>query len=225
MRSPDEALTQVLESLANAAAQAERPAPRLLAVSKGQPVEAVRALAAAGQVAFGENYVQEGLAKIDALAGLGLEWHFIGRLQSNKCREVALKFDWLQSLDRERLVEPLERARASLARPLQVLVQVNPDGEAGKAGCSPEQVEGLAAAVAAMPHLRLRGLMAIPEPSPDPEARRASFRRLRAGFDALRAVYSTVDTLSMGMSADYPLAIAEGATLVRIGTALFGPRR
>jgi len=218
-------LTQVLKSLGNAAAQAERPAPRLLAVSKGQPADAIRALAAAGQSAFGENYVQEGLAKIAELAELGLEWHFIGRLQSNKCREVALHFDWLQSLDRERLVDPLDRERARLERPLQVLIQVNPDGEAGKSGCAPGQIQTLAAAIGATRHLRLRGLMAIPEPSPDPDARRATFRRLREWFDLLRASNPAVDTLSMGMSADYEMAVAEGATLVRIGTALFGPRR
>lgn len=219
-----DALQQVLESLENAAHQAERPVPRLLAVSKTQSAAAVRALADAGQRAFGENYVQEGVGKILALADPSLEWHLIGHLQSNKCRDAARHFDWLQSLDRLRLVAPLDRARAGHARPLQVLVQVNPDGEAGKSGCDPAELEVIAAAVAASPHLRLRGLMAIPEPHPDAAVRKATFRRLRAWFDALRAAHPGVDTLSMGMSADYAEAIAEGATMVRIGTALFGAR-
>ena len=217
-------LQQVLKSLDNAAREAERPTPRLLAVSKTMPPEAVRTLASFGQRAFGENYVQEGVAKIQALAELGLEWHLIGHLQSNKCREVARHFDWLQTLDRLRLVAPLDRERAGRAAPLQVLVQVNPDGQAGKSGCAPEDIDLLADAVAAAPNLRLRGLMAIPEPHPDEAVRRATFRRLRGWFDALRARHPGVDTLSMGMSGDYALAIAEGATMVRIGTALFGAR-
>lgn len=219
-----DALQQVLKSLEYAAREAERPPPRLLAVSKTQPAEAVRALADLGQRAFGENYVQEGVAKIQALADPTLEWHLIGHLQSNKCREVARHFDWLQSLDRLRLVAPLDRERAGQATPLQVLVQVNPDGEAGKSGCDPAEVEAIAAAVAAAPNLRLRGLMAIPEPHPDEAVRRATFRRLRGWFEALQAAHPGVDTLSMGMSADYAVAIAERATMVRIGTALFGAR-
>ena len=219
-----DALQQVLKSLENAAREAERPAPRLLAVSKTQPAEAVRGLADAGQRAFGENYVQEGVAKILALADPTLEWHLIGHLQSNKCRDVARHFDWLQSLDRLRLVAPLERERAGRP-PLQVLIQVNPDGEAGKSGCDPADIGALAEAVAAAPHLRLRGLMAIPDPHPDEAVRRATFRRLRGWFEALQATHPTVDTLSMGMSGDYALAIEEGATMVRLGTALFGARR
>lgn len=218
-----DALQQVLKSLENAAREAERPSPRLLAVSKTQPAEAVRGLADAGQRAFGENYVQEGVAKVQALADPSLEWHLIGHLQSNKCREVARHFDWLQSLDRLRLVAPLDRERAGRP-PLQVLIQVNPDGEAGKSGCDPADIEALAAAVVAAPNLRLRGLMAIPEPHPDEAVRRATFRRLRGWFEALQARHQDVDTLSMGMSGDYALAIEEGATMVRIGTALFGAR-
>lgn len=218
-----DALQQVLKSLENAAREAERPTPRLLAVSKTQPPEAVRGLADAGQRAFGENYVQEGVAKVQALADPSLEWHLIGHLQSNKCREVARHFDWLQSLDRLRLVAPLDRERAGRP-PLQVLIQVNPDGEAGKSGCDPADIEALAAAVVAAPNLRLRGLMAIPEPHPDEAVRRATFRRLRGWFEALQARHQDVDTLSMGMSGDYALAIEEGATMVRIGTALFGAR-
>ncbi len=223
MQPPNQALQNVLQTLDNAAATAKRPVPRLLAVSKTKPPEAVRALAAEGQTAFGENYVQEAVAKIQALRELGLEWHFIGQLQTNKCREVAEHFDWLQSLDRARLIAPLDRFRAGQA-PLQVLIQVNPDGEAGKSGCAPQDIAALAEAITQAPNLRLRGLMAIPEPTPDMEQRRATFRRLHDWFQALRQQYPQVDTLSMGMSEDFALAVAEGSTMVRIGTALFGSR-
>jgi pyridoxal phosphate enzyme (YggS family) len=197
---------------------------RLLAVSKMQPASAVRALHAAGQGAFGENYVQEALAKQAELADLDIEWHLIGPLQSNKCREVALHFDWLQTLDRAKLVDLLARHRPAGHAPLNVLVQVNIDDEASKSGCTPGEVDALAEAVAAQPALRLRGLMAIPAPSPDPAVRRAAFARMRTLFDALRAKHRAVDTLSMGMSDDLDLAIREGATMVRVGTALFGAR-
>ncbi|HLS84326.1 MAG TPA: YggS family pyridoxal phosphate-dependent enzyme [Arenimonas sp.] len=218
-------LQGVLQDIENAALLAGRPrGVRLLAVSKTRPPEAVRGLAAAGQRAFGENYVQEGLAKIQALADLALEWHLIGHLQSNKAALAARHFDWVQSLDRTRLVAALDRARPPDRPPLNVLIQVNVDAEAGKSGCRPGEVDALAEAVAAAPRLRLRGLMAIPEPHPDPERRRASFRALRERYEALAARYPGVDTLSMGMSEDFALAIAEGSTLVRIGTALFGPR-
>lgn len=218
-------LQGVLQDIENAALLAGRPrGVRLLAVSKTRPSEAVRGLAAAGQRAFGENYVQEGLAKIQALADLALEWHLIGHLQSNKAALAARHFDWVQSLDRTRLVAALDRARPPDRPPLNVLIQVNVDAEAGKSGCRPGEVDALAEAVAAAPRLRLRGLMAIPEPHPDPERRRASFRALRERYEALAARYPGVDTLSMGMSEDFALAIAEGSTLVRIGTALFGPR-
>lgn len=208
----------------NAAAGAERPSPRLLAVSKTQPAEAIAVLAGFGQRAFGENYVQEALAKIVALSTLGLEWHLIGHLQSNKCREVAEHFDWVQSLDRLKLVEALDRFRPASLPPLSVLLQVNPDGEASKSGCQPALIDELADAVAASPRLRLRGLMAIPEPAPDQQHRRATFRRMRDWFDALRVRHPGIDTLSMGMSEDFELAIQEGATMVRVGSALFGPR-
>jgi pyridoxal phosphate enzyme (YggS family) len=197
---------------------------RLLAVSKTRPASALRALHGEGQCAFGENYVQEALAKRAELADLALEWHLIGPLQSNKCREVALHFDWLQTLDRAKLVDPLARHREAGRTPLNVLVQVNIDDEASKSGCAPEEVDALVAAIAAQPALRLRGLMAIPAPSPDPLVRRAAFSRMRGLYDALRAVHPGIDTLSMGMSDDLDLAIAEGATMVRIGTALFGAR-
>ncbi|MCX7034640.1 MAG: YggS family pyridoxal phosphate-dependent enzyme [Arenimonas sp.] len=218
-------LHDVLQSIENAAKLAGRPrSVKLLAVSKTRPAEAVRDLASAGQLAFGENYVQEGVAKVQALAGLGLEWHLIGHLQSNKCREVAEHFDWVESVDRAKLVDALDRARPESLPPLNVLVQVNVDGEAGKSGCRPEDVPALADRVAASPRLRLRGLMSIPEPHPDPGHRRDSFRRLKALYDAVAARHPGVDTLSMGMSEDFDLAIAEGSTLVRVGTALFGAR-
>ena len=206
------------------AAQAAGHAVRLLAVSKKQAAAAIRELAAQGQLAFGENHVQEAVAKQRELADRGLEWHLIGPLQSNKCREAALHFDWLQSLDREKLLEPLNRFRPADAVPLNVLIQVNVDAEASKSGCVPEDVPVLARTIAQFPRLRLRGLMAIPEPHHDPERRRAAFARMRELFVALRADHPDIDTLSMGMSEDFELAIAEGATLVRIGTALFGAR-
>ncbi len=208
----------------DAAAQAAGHRARLLAVSKTKPTAAIRELAAQGQRAFGENRVQEALAKQRELTDLDLEWHLIGPLQSNKCREAALHFDWLQSLDREKLVEPLNRYRPAEAPPLNVLVQVNVDAEASKSGCAPEAVPVLARTIAQFPRLRLRGLMAIPEPHPDPAQRRFAFARMRALFDALQADHPDIDTLSMGMSEDFEMAIACGATLVRIGTALFGQR-
>jgi pyridoxal phosphate enzyme (YggS family) len=208
----------------DAAARRAGQSVRLLAVSKTQSAPAVRALAALGQVAFGENYVQEGLRKQRDLADLTLEWHAIGPLQSNKCREVAEHFDWLQSLDRSKLIEPLNHARPADAAPLQVLIQVNIDDEASKSGCAPSQIDALAAAVAGAPRLALRGLMAIPAPQADPAATRAAFARMRELYDHLRRQQPGVDTLSMGMSADFETAIATGATLVRIGSALFGAR-
>ncbi|MHB8309070.1 YggS family pyridoxal phosphate-dependent enzyme [Metallibacterium sp.] len=201
------------------------PAARLLAVSKTRPASAVRALATCGQRHFGENYVQEALAKQRELADLPLRWHLIGPLQSNKCREVARHFDWLESLDRAKLVALLDAARPAALPPLNVLIQVNIDDEAGKSGCKPAQTAELARLLAQAPRLALRGLMAIPAPVPDRAQRVAAFRRMRALFDALRMQHSTLDTLSMGMSDDYELAIACGATEVRVGSALFGPRR
>ena len=223
MNAPPESYAAVRQSVADAAHAAAREV-RLLAVGKTRPAAALRALAAQGQRAFGENYVQEALAKQRALADLDLEWHLIGPLQSNKCREVALHFDWLESLDREKLIAPLNRHRPADRAPLNVLIQVNIDDEAGKSGCTPQSVSALAAAITAAPRLQLRGLMAIPAPHADPSRRRAAFRRMRALFDALRAEHPDIDTLSMGMSGDFELAIAEGATEVRIGSALFGTR-
>lgn len=219
--TPPDPLSTVLARIDAAAGRAGR-AVRLLAVSKGQPEPAVRRLAAAGQHAFGENYLQEALARMDALAGLELEWHFIGRLQSNKAREVARRFDWIQSVDRRSLLGPLVRGREGVATPLNVLLQVNVDGEAGKGGCPPTELAELADAVAAEPRLRLRGLMAIPMPAVMDERRRA-FAALRGLYERLGDGHA-LDTLSMGMSDDFEVAIAEGSTMVRIGTALFGPR-
>jgi len=217
------AYSEILGRIQAAAAAAGHPA-RLLAVSKTKPADAVRALAAEGQRAFGENYVQEALAKQRELSDLALEWHLIGPLQSNKCREVASHFDWLQSLDRDKLIEPLSRFRPAERAPLNVLIQVNIDAEASKSGCAPDAVPALADAVAAAPRLRLRGLMAIPRPSRDAAVRGAAFARMRALFEATRSRHPGVDTLSLGMSDDFEQAIAAGATLVRIGTALFGAR-
>jgi len=205
---------------------AARPAPGagLVAVSKTQPAAAVRALAALGQRAFGENYVQEALAKQRELTGLTLEWHLIGPLQSNKCREAARHFDWVQSVDRAKLLPLLDRERPADRPPLNVLLQINIDAEANKSGCTPEAVMALADQASALPRLRLRGLMAIPEPHPEEARRRSAFARMRVLFGALRSRHSGCDTLSMGMSEDWPLALAEGATLIRVGSALFGAR-
>jgi len=218
------ALPEILSNLHNAAEAAGRPPPRLLAVSKTQPAEAVAALAAQGQRAFGENYVQEALAKMQALQALGLEWHLIGHLQSNKAEAVASHFDWVQSVDRPKLVAALARHRPAGRAPLNVLIQVNIDDESSKHGCAPRDVDALAEAIGAEPTLCLRGLMAIPAPWPEAERRRDAFVRMRTLFDSLAARHPQADTLSMGMSSDYAEAIAEGATLVRIGTALFGAR-
>jgi len=217
-------LSALQEQVQNAARAAGRPTPKVLAVSKTKPAEAIARLADAGQLAFGENYVQEAMAKIRTLEGRGLEWHLIGHLQSNKAREAARYFDWVQTVDRPKLVAALAANRPPELNPLNVLIQVNPDGEAGKSGCTPGQVAGLSALVAAEPRLRLRGLMAIPEPKEELADRRDAFASMARLFAQLQAQYDGVDTLSMGMSADYPLAIAEGATMIRIGTALFGTR-
>jgi pyridoxal phosphate enzyme (YggS family) len=244
----------------DAAAQRAGHAVRLVAVSKTKPAAAIAEMAGLGQCAFGENYVQEALAKQAELTDLGslrtsvanevssrvaeaqepefaveynripsggspIEWHMIGSLQSKKAREVAQHFDWLQTLDRAKLIEPLNRLRPHDLAPLQVLIQVNIDDEASKSGCAPQDIDELAHAIAAAPRLALRGLMAIPAPG-DPGRRRAAFARMRELCDALRARHPGVriDTLSMGMSDDFELAIAEGATLVRVGSALFGAR-
>lgn len=197
---------------------------RLLAVSKTWPAERVREAAAAGQQAFGENYVQEGVVKVEALAGLGLEWHFIGPLQSNKTRLVANSFAWVHSIDRLKIAERLSEQRDVHLPPLEVCIQVNVSGEESKSGVAPDDLPDLARAVAALPRLRLRGLMAIPEPTSDVALLRARFACLRQLRDQLNAGGLQLDTLSMGMSDDLEAAIAEGATMVRVGKAIFGSR-
>lgn len=225
MNSCESAYSSVLKRIAAASTAAGRAKPaRLLAVGKSKPAEAIRTLAGLGQQAFGENYVQEALTKQGALADLALEWHAIGPLQSNKCRDVARHFDWLQTLDRAKLVDLLARYRPAGRAPLNVLIQVNIDDEGAKSGCAPKDVDGLAALIRQQPALRLRGLMAIPAPLPDLPRRRAAFARMRELFEYLAGNDARVDTLSMGMSDDFELAIAEGATMVRIGSALFGAR-
>ena len=198
----------------------------LLAVSKTQPAGAVRAAQAAGQHAFGENYVQEALAKITELADLRpqLQWHLIGPLQSNKSRAVAEAFDWVHSVDSLKLARRLSEQRPPHLPPLQVCLQVNISGEASKSGLAPAEVPAIAREVAALPGLRLRGLMAIPEPAADLAAQRVPHRALRELLVLLQTQGLPLDTLSMGMSADLEAAVLEGATIVRVGTALFGAR-
>ncbi len=208
-------------------ARREPSSVTLLAVSKLHPAQAVREAAAAGQRAFGENYVQEGLDKLTALQALRslLQWHLIGPLQSNKTRGVAEAFDWVHSVDRLKIAQRLSDQRPGHLPPLNVCLQVNISGEASKSGLSPEEVAQVAHAVAALPRLRLRGLMAIPEPAQGVEAQRAPHRALRLLMEALKQQGLALDTLSMGMSDDLEAAVAEGSTLVRVGTAIFGARQ
>ena len=213
-----------IQARIEAARSPNQPPVRLLAVSKGQSVERIRLLAQAGQREFGENYVQEAIAKIVELADATLRFHLIGPLQSNKCELVARHFAGIESLDRAKLVPLLAAARPAALAPLEVLVQVKLDAEASKSGAAPEAVPALCAAVAREPRLALRGLMAIPAPDPDPAQRRKRFAQLAQLYADLRADYPAMDRLSIGMSDDFELAIAAGATEVRIGSALFGPR-
>jgi pyridoxal phosphate enzyme (YggS family) len=228
MASIELKLQQLRQRIANACTIAQRPVQSvtLLAVSKTFGPEAVRQAHAAGCNAFGENYVQEALDKIEALADLrpALEWHLIGPLQSNKTREAAAAFDWVHTLDRLKIAERLSAQRPAQRPPLNVCVQVNVSGEASKSGVVASEAAALARAVAALPGLRLRGLMSIPEPVEGFEAQRLPHRALRQLFDALRSDGLALDTLSMGMSTDLEAAIAEGATLVRVGSAIFGER-
>jgi len=204
-------------------AQRARGSVRLLAVSKTFPTDAIRDLHGSGQRAFGENYVQEASAKREALADLDIEWHLIGPLQSNKTRLAAACFDWIESVDRMQIADRLAAARGP-GKPLDVLVQVNASGEATKHGVAPSGALALALHVAALPTLRLRGIMGIPEATGDDVRLRDQFRQLKACYDACTEQGLAVDTLSMGMSSDLELAIAEGSTEVRIGTAIFGMR-
>ena len=212
-----------ISSAARAAAR-EPGAVRLLAVSKTHAPALIREAYAAGQRAFGENYVQEAEEKMAQLADLPLEWHLIGPLQSNKTRVVAARFDWVQSVDREKIARRLSEQRPHGMPPLEVLVQVNVSGEASKSGVAPGEAAALARAVASLPRLRLRGLMAVPEPTPDANLQCARFRQLHGIWESLRREGLALDTLSMGMSDDMEAAIAEGSTMVRIGTAIFGKR-
>jgi pyridoxal phosphate enzyme (YggS family) len=196
----------------------------LVAVSKSQTAESMRLAATAGVTDFGENYLQEALPKMDRLADLGLRWHFIGAIQSNKTRAIAERFDWVHSIDRASVARRLSEQRPFHAPPLNLCIQVELIAEPNKSGVDPAQVAELAAAAAVLPRVRLRGLMCIPPPLPDPAAGRAMFARLRGLLEELNASGHKLDTLSMGMSADFESAIAEGATLVRVGTAIFGAR-
>ncbi|MDZ4253605.1 MAG: YggS family pyridoxal phosphate-dependent enzyme [Sulfuritalea sp.] len=223
-------LQAVRARIAAACVAAGRPldAAQLLAVSKTWPAASVREAAAAGQRAFGENYVQEAVGKAAELAAdlaaPKLDWHFIGPLQSNKTRAVAEHFAWVHSVDRLKIAERLAAQRPPGMPPLQACIQVNVSGEASKSGCAPDQAAALAHAVAALPGLRLRGLMAIPEPGDDNRLQRSRFALLRQLRDRLNAEGLRLDTLSMGMSEDLEAAIMEGATIVRVGTAIFGKR-
>lgn len=196
----------------------------LLAVSKTHSCGLIREAFGAGQRCFGENYVQEALDKIGVLADLPIEWHFIGPIQSNKTRPIAESFDWVHGVDRLKIAQRLNEARPEQLSPLNICLQVNVSGEASKSGCAPQEVAGLAQAVAALSRLRLRGLMAIPEPTGDVALQHRRFRMLAQLQDELNAHGLALDTLSMGMSDDYQAAIAEGSTIVRVGTAIFGAR-
>ncbi|MBC8119572.1 MAG: YggS family pyridoxal phosphate-dependent enzyme [Burkholderiaceae bacterium] len=216
------------------AAGREPSSVRLLAVSKTFPPEVIGVAAQAGQRAFGENYVQEAVAKMDELADISpaLEWHFIGPIQSNKTRLIAERFNWVQSVDRLKVAERLSEQRPDHLPPLNVLLQVNVSAEASKGGVAPDALAQLAAEVDALPHLCVRGLMAVPAPEDDVAQQRAAFARMRQLFDRLREqsrargpAGSEVDVLSIGMSSDLEAAIAEGSTMVRIGTAIFGTRQ
>ncbi len=214
------------EAIAEAARAAHRNVAevRLLAVSKTFPASAVREAYQAGQVAFGENYLQEALEKIDVLRDLPLEWHFIGPIQSNKTRAIAENFDWVHSVDRLKVAERLSEQRPRHLPPLNFCLQVNVSGEASKSGVAPEKVEQLALEVVRLPHLKLRGLMTIPAPATSAAEQRVPFAQMHALLVQLNNQGMALDTLSMGMSYDYPAAILEGATIVRIGTAIFGSR-
>ncbi|KQQ91869.1 YggS family pyridoxal phosphate-dependent enzyme [Massilia sp. Leaf139] len=222
---------QAVEATIAAAAQAaNRPVSsvRLLAVSKTFPMEDVLEAMAAGQRAFGENYLQEGVEKIAAVAraqpDTAVEWHFIGPIQSNKTRPIAANFAWVHTVERLKIAQRLSEQRPPEMGPLNICLQVNISGEATKSGATPSELPELARQVAALPNLALRGLMAIPEAQTDPALQRAAFAKLRTLADSLRAAGLPIDTLSMGMSGDMAAAILEGATIVRVGSAIFGAR-
>lgn len=222
-------LSHISQKIRNLEQQSERlsHSVKLLAVSKTKPVEDIEQAVSAGQRCFGENYVQEGVEKIRYFAekgGESLEWHFIGPLQSNKTKLVAEHFDWMQTLDREKIAQRLNEQRPAHLAPLQVLIQINISDEASKSGIAPEEMLPLARQIAALPNLRLRGLMAIPKAQSDFEAQKAELAQMQQLFLQLQAEFPSVDTLSMGMSDDMAAAIDCGSTMVRIGTAIFGQR-
>jgi PLP dependent protein len=219
-------LQSVRERIAAACAAAQRPVNEvtLLAVSKTFGPDAVREAHACGQMAFGENYIQEAVEKIELLRELPLEWHCVGPIQSNKTRLVAAHFAWAHTVDRFKIAQRLSEQRPESVPPLQVCLQVNIDGGTTKSGVAPQEVLALAREIAALPRLRLRGLMTIPEPAADFAAQKAIHLRTRALFDELRGEGLAIDTLSTGMTADLEAAIAAGSTMVRIGTAIFGGR-
>jgi pyridoxal phosphate enzyme (YggS family) len=229
MATISENIQQLRARMAVACEQASRPvhSVTLLVVTKTFPAEDVRAAHAAGETRFGENYVQEGVDKIAALADLRsqIEWHMIGPLQSNKTRLVAEQFDWVHSVDRLKIAQRLSDQRPAHLPPLQVCLQVNISGEASKSGLTPEELPEVARAVAALPRVTLRGLMSIPEPAHSLDEQRAPHRALAALLQQLQAQGLALDTLSMGMSGDLEAAILEGATLVRVGSAIFGQRQ
>ena len=230
MSSITDSLKCIKQQIVQAAAQCDRNPDkvRLLAVSKTKPAASVIEAADAGQRAFGENYEQEGVEKIRTIRSLRpdlkLEWHFIGPVQSNKTRPIAENFDWVHAVDRERIAKRLSDQRPEGMQPINICLQVNISGEVSKSGVAPEDVLALARAVSAYPNVKLRGLMAIPEPETDPVKQHEPFKAMKALFNQLQENGFDVDTLSMGMSADMVPAIQEGATIVRIGTAIFGAR-
>lgn len=229
MNPIEQNLQNVREKIASAAACGRDPhAVTLLAVSKTKPVAAIEEAIASGQRGFGENYVQEGVNKVlyfrETMPQVALQWHFIGPLQSNKSSLVAKHFDWCHTVDRPKIAQRLSEQRSAALSPLNVLLQVNISGEASKSGIKPAELPALAATVAALPHLTLRGLMAIPTPESDYARQLAVFQSMNDLFAQLKLHYPQVDTLSMGMTDDMSAAIAAGSTLVRIGTAIFGAR-
>lgn len=226
MTSISERLQAVRAGIDAAAISAGRDPQQvhLLAVSKAHPATAIREAFAAGQRRFGENYLQEALDKQMQLGDLAIEWHFIGPIQSNKTQPIARHFDWAHSVDRLKIAQRLSMARPDHLPPLQICLQVNVSKEETKSGLAAEEAAELAHAVSALPHLQLRGLMAIPAPTNDVDLQRAQFRQVRELFESLQQQGLMLDTLSIGMSDDYPAAIAEGSSMVRIGSAIFGPR-
>ena len=223
--SISENLSRIQQQIEQISAEYQRENVRLLAVSKTKPVQAIEEAIRAGQCAFGENYVQEGVEKIAYFSGnKSLEWHFIGPLQSNKSRLVAEHFDWIQTVDRFKIAERLNDQRPEHLRPLNVLIQINISDESSKSGIQPEEMFSLAEKISQFPRLKLRGLMAIPKPESEPEQQKIALRKMKDLFNRLQQRFESVDTLSMGMSDDMASAIECGSTMVRIGTAIFGER-